>query len=83
MSASIQPVAIEIDEANWTRSLDRAERWFHFVQTVQTSFLQLAEDTQPKMMDSHLRGYLTEIVDRARTHETKSGGVAAFDRPQA
>ncbi len=72
MAAQALPVIIEIDQANWKTSMDRAERWFHFVQTVQTSFRKLAEDTQPKMHDSHLRGYLKEIAERAREHETKA-----------
>ncbi|MGI4831189.1 MAG: hypothetical protein ACRYFU_23820 [Janthinobacterium lividum] len=72
MAALSHPVIIEIDKENWKQSLDRAERWFHFVQTVQTSFRKLAEDTQPKMHDSHLRDYLTEITTRAREHETKA-----------
>lgn len=72
MAAQARPVIIEIDKDNWKTSMDRAERWFHFVQTVQTSFRKLAEDTQPKMHDSHLRDYLTEITERARTHETKA-----------
>ncbi len=71
-AAAHRPVVIEIDKDNWKQSLDRAERWFHFVQTVQTSFRKIAEDTGPKLHDSHLRDYLREVTERARTHEEKA-----------
>ena len=76
MVALSKPVIIEIDKINWKQSLDRAERWFHFVQTVQTAFRKMAEDTQPKMHDSHLREYLTEIAGRAREHEEKAAELS-------
>ena len=72
MAALAHPVVIEIDPKNWKTSLDRAERWFHFVQTAQTAFRKLAEETRPKLHDSHLQGYLTEIIARAREHEGKA-----------
>src|SRR3954447_19563130 len=73
MSTAIQQaVLFEIDEKSWDTHLDRVERWFHHMQTVQTAFRKLVEDTLPKMHDSHLREYLTEILERAKDHESKT-----------
>lgn len=65
-------IVLEINEKSWGVFLDRAERWFRFVQTIQSSFRKLAEDTLPKMHDAHLRQYLTEILERAKEHEGKT-----------
>lgn len=67
-----ETVVLEIQGKSWEVFLDRAERWFRFVRTVQTAFRKLTEDTLPKMHDSHLRQYLTEILERAREHEGKT-----------
>ena len=73
MSSAVgEAVLFEIDEKNWETLLDRTERWFHHVQTVQTAFRKLVEDTLPKMHDSHLHQYLTEILQRAKEHESKT-----------
>jgi hypothetical protein len=71
-TATQQAVLFEIDEKSWDTHLDRVERWFHHMQTVQTAFRKLVEDTLPKMHDSHLREYLTEILERAKDHESKT-----------
>jgi hypothetical protein len=71
-TAAEQAVLFEIDEKSWDTHLDRVERWFHHMQTVQTAFRKLVEDTLPKMHDSHLREYLTEILERAKDHESKT-----------
>jgi hypothetical protein len=73
MSAAVEEaVLFEIDKKSWDTLLDRTERWFHHVQMVQTGFRKLVEDTLPKMHDSHLCQYLTEILERAKDHEGKS-----------
>jgi hypothetical protein len=71
-AAAEEAVLFEIDKKGWETLLDRTERWFHHVQMVQTAFRKLAEDTLPKMHDSHLRQYLTEILERAKDHESKT-----------
>ena len=76
VAAAARPVIIEIDKENWKASMDRAERWFHFVQTVQTSFRKLAEDTEPKLHDSHLKDYVREVAERARQHEEKAAQLS-------
>jgi hypothetical protein len=71
-AAAKEAILFEIDDKSWETHLDRAERWFRHVQMVQTAFRKLVEDTLPKMHDSHLRQYLTEILERAKDHEGKS-----------
>lgn len=71
-AAEKEALLFEIDKKSWDTHLDRVERWFRHVQMVQTAFRKQVEDTLPKMHDSHLRQYLTEILERAKDHENKA-----------
>ena len=73
MSAAVEEaVLFEVDKKGWDTMLDRTERWFHHVQMLQTTFRKMVEDTLPKMHDSHLRQYLTEILQHTQDHESKT-----------
>lgn len=74
-AAAAEAVLFEIDQKGWNTMLDRTERWFHHVQMVQTAFRKMVEDTLPKMHDSHLRQYLTEILQHAKDHENKADAL--------
>ena len=47
-TATQQAVLFEIDEKSWDTHLDRVERWFHHVQTVQTAEIA----TMYRMLDA-------------------------------
>ena len=64
-------VLIELDETSWNQLLDRAATWFDNLLLVQSSYRKLLEDTAEKVAEFHIRGYLSEMAERAKVHEEK------------
>ena len=75
------PVLIELDADIWNKQLDRAKAWFDTVLLTQASYRQLLEDTVGKIEEPHMKQYLAEMAERAKTHEERMLELyAAIDR---
>jgi hypothetical protein len=68
-------ILLELDAANWETFIDRAEKWFLNVQTIQTSFRKLVEDTLPKVNDTSVHLYLKTLHESAMRHETQASDL--------
>jgi hypothetical protein len=68
-------VLFELDDASWQTLIARAEKWFLNVQTIQTSFRKLVEDTLPKINDSNVHLYLETLHATATRHEGQAADL--------
>src|SRR3954471_14339630 len=68
-STKTATVLFELDDSSWGTLIDRAEKWFLNVQMIQTAFRKMVEDTLPKIHDSNVRTYLSQLLEIARRHE--------------
>lgn len=62
---------LELGAESWNTFLDKAARWFDNLLLVQASYRKLLEDTVEKINEFHIKGYLTEILERAKQHEAQ------------
>lgn len=61
---------IELDSTSWADAMGRFRTWCGTNMAAQTSYRQLAEDTQARLNERHLKfTYLSQVVDGARRHE--------------
>lgn len=61
---------IELDSKSWEDAMARFRTWCGTNLAAQTSYRQLAEDTQERLNERHLKfTYLSQVVDGARRHE--------------
>lgn len=67
-----EPILVELDSESWNTWLDRAATWFGNVLMTQTTFRQLAEDTQDKVNEPHFKAFLKEIAETAKRHEEQA-----------
>ena len=61
---------IELDRRSWEDAMERLRTWCGTNLAAQTAYRQLAEDTQERLNERHLKfTYLSQVVDGARRHE--------------
>src|SRR4051794_9412747 len=62
-------ILLELDEATWSRQVDRAAAWLGDTLQVQEKFRKFAADTASQIKEPHIKKYLEDIVEHARGHE--------------
>lgn len=60
---------LELDEQNWGKFCDNAQKWLDNLLMTQSAFRQMAEDTKDKIEEPHLKKYVSDIFERAVKHE--------------
>jgi hypothetical protein len=68
---TLNPVLVELDPKTWEDFLDSTEEWLGNLLMLQSTFRKLTEDTVKKIKEPHIKDYLTEILEAAKTHEQK------------
>lgn len=73
-----QVMLLELDDDNWERFYDNAQKWLDNLLMTQSSFRQLAEDSKDKIIEVHLRKYISDIHERAVKHEEQIDRLYEF-----
>lgn len=64
-------ILVELDPQSWGMQLDRFAAWLGNVQTAQSSFREVVEETAPRVQEPHIRMALEQMAERAKEHETQ------------
>ncbi|QEH38447.1 hypothetical protein OJF2_70500 [Aquisphaera giovannonii] len=70
------PILLELDDATWSKQIDRAAAWLGDALTVQEKFRKLAEDTAASLKEPHIKKYIQDIARHAAAHEELVRGLA-------
>src|SRR3954470_17620749 len=68
-------ILLELDEATWSRQVDRAAAWLGDTLQVQEKFRKFASDTAAAIREPHIKKYLEDLVEHARAHEELARGL--------
>lgn len=69
---------LELDEQNWGKFCDNAQKWLDNLLMTQSAFRQMAEDTKDKLKEPHLKKYVSDIHERAVRHEEQINDLYDF-----
>ena len=76
--ANSNVMLLELDEQNWEKFCDNAQKWLDNLLMTQSAFRQMAEDTKDKITEPHLKKYITDIYERAVRHEKQIDELYQF-----
>lgn len=60
---------LELDEQNWSKFCDNAQKWLDNLLMTQSAFRQMTEDSRDKITEPHLKKYVSDMHERAVRHE--------------